>query len=368
MSLLDSSLALHEKALHLLDAAGYQTIEQVAQAEPESLRDRLMEVNLDQRIFKKLPSLRLIEDWIDQAQAHLRGESITDGHKAADATETDAHAPIVNFEYDPEVQEMISMAPLALPLPGHLLAQKNVPVSEIPEAILLTSARGDVSIRVGTNSPEKSKEKEIQVIKTPVSTAGYVNTISFGTKREEVDPSRFRSIEEFQSPESKSQKIDYKAQAEERMRILRAALPETNHGVDPESRRYVRGVLHTHPKTLWWGALFTLLCHFFIPAGIFSAFALLAKDQGVSVFQWVPNWFIGIPICVFVFGIFYLTISYSCNCRICGQKCFVPRNCLKNRKAHHIPVLGYIFAVALHMMLFRWFRCTYCGTPIRLKQ
>jgi hypothetical protein len=41
---------------------------------------------------------------------------------------------------------------------------------------------------------------------------------------------------------------------------------------------------------------------------------------------------------------------------------------LKNRKAHHIPVLGYVFAVAVHIVLFRWFRCTYCGTPVRLKE
>jgi hypothetical protein len=364
MSLLDSQLALHEKALQLLDVAGYVSIEQLAQADPTDLRDHLLLVNQEHKIFKKLPSPRLIEDWIDQAQAHLRGETSADWTQV----DTEEEAPIVNFEYDPEVLEMISMAPLALPLPGHLLAQKKVPVSEIPEAVLLTSARGDVSIRVGTHSPEKPKNKEVKVIKTPISTAGYVNTISFGTKREEVDPSRFRSTEEFISPEHKTERIDYKAQAEERMRVLRAALPETNRGVNPESRRYVRGVLHTHPITLWWGAVFTLMCHFLIPSGIFAAIALLAKDQGSSLFLWVPNWFLFIPVSVFVVGLLYLTVSYACSCRICGQKCFVPRNCLKNRKAHHIPLLGHIFAVALHMILFRWFRCTYCGTPVRLKQ
>lgn len=368
MSLLDSQLALHEKALQLLDVAGFQSVEQLAQADAVTLRETLHEVNQEHKIFKKLPSPRLIEDWIDQAQAFLRGETSENWSKVSDEMTEQEEVPLVNFEYDPEVQEMISMAPLALPLPGHFLAQRKVPVSEIPEAILLTSARGDVSIRVGTNSPEKPKNKDVKVIKTPVSSGGYVNTISFGTKREEVDPSRFRSTEEFLAPDHKIERIDYKAQAEERMRVLRAALPETNRGVNPESRRYIRGVLHTHPQTLWWGAVFTLLCHLLIPAGIFAAFALLAKDQGQSLFRWVPHWFLFIPVSVFVVGLLYLTVSYSCSCRICGQKCFVPRNCLKNRKAHHIPILGYIFAVALHMLIFRWFRCTYCGTPVRLKQ
>lgn len=361
MSLLDSNLPLHEKALQLLEAAGYHDLELLANADPEVLRSDLFEANRDQRFLKKIPSFALMQEWIGEARAQLN----PDEKEEVQHTE---EVPLVNFELDPEVVEMISMAPLAMPLPGHMLAQKNVPVLEIPEAVLLTAARGDVSMRVGTKPLEKPKQKDVKVMKTPISHGGYVNTISFGAKREEVNPAKFRSTDEFLSPHRKVEPINYKAQAEERMRLMRAALPETNAGVDPESRRYVRGVLHTHPRQLWWGALFTLLCHAFIPMGIFAAFALLFKDQGSSIFQWVPGWFLYLPLSVFLFGACYLIISYSCNCRICGQKCFVPRNCLKNRKAHRIPVLGYTLAVALHMLIFRWFRCPYCGTPVRLKE
>lgn len=364
MSLLDSQLSLHEKALQLLDVAGFQSVEQLAQADATTLRETLHPLNQEHKIFKNFPSPRLIEDWIDHAKAHLRGETSDHGTK----TEDKSAAPIVNFECDPEVQEMINMAPLALPLPGHLLAQKKVPVSEIPEAVLLTSARSDVSIRIGTASTDQPKNKDVEVIKSPVRSGGYVNSISFGTKKEEVAPSRFRSTEEFLSPDRQVDSVDYKEQAAEQMRLLRATLPETNRGVNPESRRYIRGVLHTHPRTLWWGAVITILCHLLIPSGIFAGIALLAKDQGSSLFRWVPNWFVFVPISVFVVGLLYLTVSYSCSCRICGQKCFVLCNYHKNSKAHHIPILGYIFAVALHMLLFRWFRCTYCGTSVRLKQ
>lgn len=360
MSLLDSNLPIHEKALQLLEAAGYDCLEKLAQADPETLRESLSEANRGQRFLKKVPSYALMQEWIGEAQARWSRDSRE--------MPQEQESVLVNFELDPEVVEMIAMAPLAMPLPGQMLAEKNVPVSEIPEAILLTAARGDVSMRVGTKAPEKPKLKEVQVIKTPLSHGGYVNTISFGSKKEEITPAKFRSTDEFLSPHRKSESIDYKAQAEERMKLMRAALPETNVGVDPGSRRYVRGVLHSHPHQLWWGAIFTVLCHILIPTGIFSAMALLLKDQGSSWFQWVPTWFLSLPLSVFVFGACYLFVSYSCNCRICGQKCFVPRNCLKNRKAHRVPLLGYTFAVALHMLAFRWFRCPYCGTPVRLKE
>jgi hypothetical protein len=367
MSLLKSELSLNDKATQLLEAAGLSDVSMLAASDASRLRQRLTEVNRKHKIYKKLPGLSTLEKWIEEARA---AAGVTEESSVSASEEIVDDAPeapeLVNFELDPDVLEMIALAPLALPIPGKSLAEKQVPVSEIPEGILLTAARGDVSIRVGTKSPEKAKES--QVVKTPVIQGSHVNTISFGLKREEVDRSRIRSIQELADPNKIPDTEDYKAKAEERMRLLRAALPETNEGVDPSSRRYIRGVLHSNPHQIWWGALFTLGCHVMIPLGIFGAFALLLKDNGSSLFQWVPGWFLALPIGVFVVGFLYLIISFSCTCRICGQKCFVPRNCLKNRKAHHIPILGYVFAVALHIVLFRWFRCTYCGTPVRVKE
>lgn len=367
MSLLKSELSLHDKAAQLLEAAGYADVAKLAACDSAALRQHLLEINRKHKIYKKPPALNAVEKWIEDARA-ASAPGVTSSAPIATEESKEDSLPVdyVNFELDPDVLEMIALAPLALPIPGKSLAEKQVPVSEIPEGILLTAARGDISIRVGTKPVEKTQES--QVVKTPVHQGSYVNTISFGLKREEVDRSRIRSIQEFADPSKLPDVEDHKAKAEERMRLLRAALPETNAGVDPSSRRYIRGVLHSNPLQIWWGALITLGCHVMIPLGIFAAFALLLKDNGASLFQWVPGWFLALPLAVFVVGFLYLIISFSCTCRICGQKCFVPRNCLKNRKAHHIPVLGYVFAVALHIVLFRWFRCTYCGTPVRVKE
>ena len=38
----------------------------------------------------------------------------------------------------------------------------------------------------------------------------------------------------------------------------------------------------------------------------------------------------------------------------------------RNKAAHHIPLFGYVFATALHIFLFRWFRCPACGSSQQL--
>jgi len=359
MSSLKSTLHLNENIIRLFEAAGCGDLGVIAAMEAKELAAVLARANQQLRVVEAIPDTAQLYQWITTARGLSDAATEHEG-------ETSAEPEIVNFEFDPDVLEMIAMSPLALPLPGKLLATKQVMVQEIPEAVLLTAARGDVSMRVGTKSPEKAKLSPI--IKTPVTQGNYVNTISFGLKKEEVNRARIRSTQEFLDPNIKQPTVDHKALAAERLQRMRAAAPETNRGVDPSSRRYIRGVLHSNPKKIWCGALFTLACHFLIPTGIFAAFALLLKDNGFSLFQWVPPWFLAFPLGVFVAGLLYLTISFGCSCRICGQKCFVPRNCLKNNKAHHLPLLGYVFAVALHIVLFRWFRCSFCGTPVRLKE
>lgn len=362
MTLLKTELNLPNKAIQLLEAVGHADADNLANADPVALREAFVKANEEHQLYKKLPGLKQIEAWIAAARllSHHTSES-----PSASLTASDEDL-LVNFENDPDVVEMIGLAPLALPLPGKLLAAKQVPVQEIPVAVLLTAARGDVSIRVGTKSPEKRQEKT--VIKTPASSGSYVNTISFGQKKEEVNLSRIRSTDEFTDPNKQRQeREEQKTRHEERLRLLRTALPETNSGINRQSRRYVRGVLHTHPWQVWWGALIALACHLIVPLGILAAFALLLKDNGSRLFAWVPGWFLAFPLGVFVFGVLYFIISYPATCRICGQRCFAPKKCLKSDKAHHLPIVGYVFSVALHIILFRWFRCSFCGTPVRLK-
>jgi hypothetical protein len=77
---------------------------------------------------------------------------------------------------------------------------------------------------------------------------------------------------------------------------------------------------------------------------------------------------IALPIALPILGLFYAVLANNSSCRVCCQKLFIPKPHLKNSRAHHVKVLGYILPLCAHIILFRWFRCTHCGTPIRLKE
>src|SRR5690606_10927229 len=63
-------------------------------------------------------------------------------------TEPEVIADPVNFEADPDVREMLALAPLALPIPARMLAEKGIAPSEVPVAPVLNRAVGDLDVRV----------------------------------------------------------------------------------------------------------------------------------------------------------------------------------------------------------------------------
>jgi hypothetical protein len=155
---------------------------------------------------------------------------------------------------------------------------------------------------------------------------------------------------------------------EDRVALMRAPLAETNLGKDPESRSYIRGVLHTHPWHLRLGALFSLLLIANLAAAIASAFLLLASEEYPELFGWVPAWFLAFPISLPVTAAGYLFWGMSARCLICKQKLFVRSGALKHVKAHRLPGLGFVVPLCLHIFAFHWFRCPSCGTPVRLRK
>jgi hypothetical protein len=266
---------------------------------------------------------------------------------------------------------MINDLPIALPLSAKLLADKNIPVSEIPEAIFLCDNNHDFADEnkvnaQQTNITEKSTPPLINT-KAISSAVKNVNQISFTTTKSQFDPTKVRSTGQFINPNmvaASAPEIDHS----ERLQLIKTARPETNKGRERTSRLYIRGVLHAHPMRVWFGALFALLVRITVPLGIIGSFFLLLRDQNPQSFGWVSHWYLVFPLSVFFFLGSYLITGLKAKCTVCGQKCFLPKKCLKNKKAHYIPLLGYIIPCALHVLLFRWFRCTYCGTSIRIKE
>lgn len=334
----------------LLEAAGFADAEALAKAGVDELAKELDRANSILQISKRAPPKGNVVKWIAAARA-LTG--------VANNAATVVTMP-VNYELSPQVVTMLGNAPFAIPLPARILMEQQLAVADIPAAIMLNRYSGDLEVRVEDRIPAPK-------VGRPAVPSSNIRMADSNGTRVEIDNSRIKTIGPATS-EPVGDVIPALTNEDPRIALIRGPRLETNKGRSPQSRRYIRGVLHSHPVALSVGALATLALAFMLPAGMISAGLLLLSREMPEKFGWVPKWLLAFPVSLPVFGITYLIWGVHANCRICGQKLLVPRMCLKNPKAHHIRGCGHIIPVALHILLFRWFRCTYCGTPVRLKK
>jgi hypothetical protein len=340
-----------KSALDLLEAAGFLEVESLAKAGADELLGELERANSVLQLSKRPPSRVSVEKWIMSAR------------DIAGIVEEPAGPPLmpVNYEQSPQVVSMLATAPFAIPLPARLLMANQLAVSAIPPAILLNHYSGDLDVKTGRRLPENRNAK------APAVTGNYVRLAESGNPRLEIDTTRLRSTDDLGEPMLKVASVKV-SPANDRVALLRAPRTSTNKGRNPQSRWYIRGVLHSHPYSIMAGALVTLLVLIFTPIAVISALLLLLSGEIPQHFSWVPGWLITFPLILPLFGVFYLMWGLSGSCRICGGSLFRHRSHLKNTRAHRVPGLGYIFPLCIHILLFRWFRCTHCGTPVRLKE
>lgn len=342
--------------LELLEAAGFPDVETLAKAGVDELAHELERANKILQISKRPLPRASIEKWIRSAR-DLTGVVPPQDEQVVSE---EIPAPI-NHELSPQVVSMLAVAPFAIPLPARILMAQHLAVGDIPAAILLNRYSGDLDVRIDEKVPAPKPS-----VRQSFGSSNIIIADNTAT-RLEIDTSRIKSTDVFSGAIQRNVTTQVDGD-NDRVALIRGPRLETNLGRDPSSRAYIRGVLHSHPISISIGAVITLIIIGMLPLGIISAALLLLSEELPAHFSWVPKWLLVFPISLPVFGIAYAIWGMSCSCRICGQKMFVPRMCLKNSKAHHIRGLGHIIPVSLHILLFKWFRCTYCGTPVRLKK
>ncbi len=351
MTHLSTIPGIGKAALELLEAAGFHDVESLAKAGENELAVELERANRILQITKRVPSPANVGKWIAVAR-ELTGYLPNQQSKVV--------MP-VNYEMVGEVIEMMAVAPFAIPLPAKLLMGKRLAVSDIPSAILLNRYSGDLEVRVEEKIPKAPE------VRPNVSGNEFIKLAENISTRATIDNSRIKLMGDLN--EGIAQPLSSRPQqGNDRVALIRGPRVETNAGRDPESRRFIRGVLHNHPVSLATGAIASILLALALPLAVVSAGLLLLSDLVPIHFGWVPKWLLVFPILLPVLGILYLFWGLKGSCRICGQKLFLPRMCLKNSKAHHIKFIGYIIPMSFHLLVFKWFRCTYCGTPVRLKK
>ncbi len=349
---------IEDTSLELLEVAGFRDLDSLAKAGVDSLANELTRANEILKIAEESPSRESVEAWIRAAREAL-GEI-----DEKPVTDSDSMMP-TDFEAMPELAPVLDEAPCAIPFSGRQLAEAGIPVGEVVPGILLNRYTGDLEVRIDDRQHAESETRQpanqyIQVAEKPRA------------ERHEIDVSRLRSIEEY-ARQNASRGTGRGLRRRESSggddkRFIREPRPETNAGRNVNSRRYIRGVLHTEPWLLRTGAVFTMILFVVIPLSLAITPMLLLHDGDPDAYHWVRPWWVVFPFLVPLFGICWLLWAYPCSCRICRQRLFVPMKHRKNAKAHRIPLLGYILPLAMHLLAFHWFRCTHCGTPVRLKK
>ncbi len=171
-----------------------------------------------------------------------------------------------------------------------------------------------------------------------------------------VDASRVRTMEQFQEETNQMPKT---AHAEASLSKMTRA--ETNKGISRSSRRYIRGVLHNQKAKAYFGAagfiVFWLTC--WLPLIGLGLYLLDTKHFG---------WALYTPAIWLLSLILYFGFALKTSCPVCRQKQFFPKACVKHKNAHKIAGLGLMLPAALHIVLFRWARCIFCGTSLRYKE
>lgn len=335
----------------LLDMAGIRDAKHLAEQDLEKLLEKLKRADDILKFPGGVPDEITVDHWIN-----IASEAVA---KNKNEFKSAALASAVNYEGNEQVAEMLANAPCAIPLPGKFLMEKKIRVSDIPAGLLLNRYSGDLDVRIG--NPEIPSGDVPQPRQASPAEIGQKNP------PKNFNPSNLKAIEPNAAPVHRVAKSK-QGHEEDRVALIRAPREATNRGKNPKSRRYVRGVLHTHPWHLRLGAFFTLVLMPLMPTAVISVILLLLFRVSPESFPWVPKWLVAFPIALPIIGLGYLFWGFPGKCRICSQKIFTHKRALKHAKAHRLFYLGYIVPLSIHLLLFSWFRCSSCGTPVRLKK
>lgn len=152
--------------------------------------------------------------------------------------------------------------------------------------------------------------------------------------------------------------------AKARLQEEQSYQPAKRIHVRQEPKTYLRkkGVKHMTPFRTWLGAASVLLLFVCILFSIaVTTLVLLNGERGWRIISLCFGpWFLAL--------ILYLSLALPRKCSVCRAHIFSFKKYTRNKTAHIIPLFGYVFATALHIFLFRWFRCPACGSSQQLEK
>ena len=281
---------------------------------------------------EKLSQSESQNNWPEEAFAILPEDALRE--KKDIETDREANSPVENEE-----MKESTPSPMA----------EEVELEQMEKNHSHAESTVDTDSEEFMNPPNENRElseSRKQSVDTPRSKAPTLG----------VDASRVRTMEQFQEETSQMPKT-----AHTEASLSKMTRAETNKGISRSSRRYIRGVLHNQKAKAYFGAagfiVFCFTC--WLPLIGLGLYLLDTKHFG---------WTLYTPAIWLLSLILYFGFALKTSCPVCRQKQFFPKACVKHKNAHKIAGLGLMLPAALHIVLFRWARCIFCGTSLRYKE
>ncbi|HUF63417.1 MAG TPA: DUF4332 domain-containing protein [Verrucomicrobiales bacterium] len=378
MALIPEHMELTPEAAEVLRHAGIADPGDLARAKVNELQRIFFRASEEGRFVQRFPSLKMFAAWIDEARAQSGVEEV--------ALEDIGHADLHNIPTATVLRSGSKVEPLAAGYtPDQPIRPPRVyPVAGQPTSSLQIQPRRQES----PESPlkELNPEKDLTLFKrkrrnplrkpsaarppvppdgSPPPGVAAVAAAPAASPQGSSPRSPFSSFDDYKRGSRHVRPLDRRRleagedlgsdTAEEQ-----AAFEEEEAYKRRMPRTQIRGVQYPDPLRFVLGSLTTILLHF--------CFAALIAGSVI-----IPLWFSGermilawLALALAGAGLLYLVLGVRVRCRVCSCHFFFSRPCFKHAKAHRI--LGGLptLCLAVHGLLFRWFRCMYCGTAIRL--
>lgn len=320
---------LSPEAIELLTSCGIESVEMLAGIPPAEIH-RVLELTAWQKgKLNRAPTLDMVHHWSEMA----RGLPVPAGSNVEDIPEaiilpkpaTASALPARRGYVPPSQRARLEAA--GPPTPA-------APISPLPPEIIPAALPASASSSATAPIPARGEP--------PVSRFNTFQDYQSGQLR--VAPlSRF-SIDDPPDPD--------------------AIVPMDRVNANEDLPRTVRrGVVHPNPGLLVFGAVVSLLWRLALVGAIIGVPWLLLNVPRPSEHLTEILTAAGV---LTVLGMAQLFVLGRVRCRICTCHLFYSRNTVKNRKAHNIPLFGKTASLSLHLLIFQWFRCMYCGTAIKL--
>lgn len=380
MSALTAIPGLNPEFIDLLEGAGIRTAGALAKLSAVEAHKRLEMIAWQKGRAQQAPSLTTVQQWVRQATdlpgaleeipAALPAPEWDQGDDLPEVIVLDkASLPVKNVYVPPAQRARRAAAGPALPPMGIPLTAVNT----IPAAVPLASSAVGAAVATAPQAVSVSHLPAAAPLAPgprPGIAAPVMAPTGLAAATEASDlaslPAALPTFTTFEAYEAGETRV---------APLNRLSIDAPNEPLEPGrtmdrlsateslSRWVQRGVQHPSPGLLIIGSFISLLWRLAVLVALVGIpWLLLTAERGSDHRQEVM---IAGGV-LLVLGIAQLIVINKARCRICSCHLLYSRDCVKNRKAHHIFGLGYTASLALHLLIFQWFRCMYCGTAIRM--